>query len=89
MDQLKAIKTQRIEDKKSRALAVEKKNRKSELLDEGRPKRPVSAYLLFAAAKSKNTHMKSSDFKTEWDNLSQDKKLAYEQQTQQLRDAYE
>lgn len=89
VEQLKAIQTERLEDKKNRALATEKKNRKTERLNEGKPKKPLSAYLLFAAVKSKNTHMKSSDMKDEWENLSQEQKLAYKQQAQQLRDAYE
>lgn len=78
-----------MEDKKNRALAIEKKTRKSEELDAGKPKRSIAAFLLFASAKSKNTHIKSSDLKNEWDNLSPDQKLAYKQQAQQLRDAYE
>lgn len=88
-EQLKAIETERLESKKNRAEAIEKKNRKNELLDEGKPKKPSSAYLLFATAKSKNTHKKSSDLKVEWENLSENEKLAYKQQAQKLRDVYE
>lgn len=88
-EQLKAIKNERLESKKNRAEAIEKTNRKKELLEEGKPKRSLSAYLLFAAAKSKNTHMKASDLKNEWENLSQEQKSAYKQQAQQSLDAYE
>lgn len=89
VDQLKAIKAERSKEKKNRTEAIEKKNRKKELLEEGKPKKSLSAYLLFAAAKSKNTHTNTSVLKTEWDNLSEEQKLAYKQQAQQLRDAYE
>lgn len=89
VEQLKAIKAERLEEKKNRVEAIEKKNRKKERLEEGKPKKPLSAYLIFAAAKSKNTHANSSDLKSEWDNLSEEQKLAYKQQAQQLRDAYE
>lgn len=76
-------------EKIHRVKAIEKKDRKSEELDQGKPKKPTSAFLLFASGKSKNTHMKSSDLKNEWENLSPDQKLAYKQEAQQLRDAYE
>lgn len=88
-EQRKAIGFLLQQQREKRALDIEKKNRKTEILDEGKPKRPMSAYLLFAAVKSKNTHMKSSDMKNEWEQLSVDQKSAYKQQAKQLRDAYE
>lgn len=89
VDQIKAIKAERSEEKKNRAEAIERKNRKMEMLEGGKPKKPMSAFLLFASVKSKNTHTNSSNLKSEWENLSEDQKLAYKQQAQQLRDAYE
>lgn len=88
-EQRKAIGLELKQQKEDRALAIEKKNRKNEILNEGKPKQPLSAYLLFAAVKAKNSHMKTSDLKGEWEQLSVDQKSAYKQQAQRLRDAYE
>lgn len=88
-EQKAAIKAQLKAYKENREKKVEEKIRKNEFLDEGKPKPPMSAYLLFAASKSKNTHTKASALKNEWDNLSDDQKLAYKQQAQKLRDDYE
>lgn len=88
-EQKRAIEEERIELKKNQALAIEKRDRKNELLDAGKPKNPQSAYLLFAVPKAKNLHVKVSDLKSEWDRLSEVQKLAYKQQAQHLRDDYE
>lgn len=88
-EQLQAIKAEQLKAKKNQAKAVEMKNRKKELLEEGKPKKPLSAYLLFSTAKSKETNKNASSLKSEWDNLSQDQQLAYKQKAQQLYDAYE
>lgn len=88
-EQRAAIKTGLKQQKENRGEAIEKKNRKCENRDEGKPKLPLSAYFLFAAAQSKDNSSKMSSFKTDWDRLSADRKMAYKQQAQQSRDAYE
>lgn len=87
-EQRKSIAFELKQDKENRAQAIEKKNRKNENLDEGKPKRPLSAFLLFASAKAKASHKKTSDLKNEWDQLGADQKLAIKQKAQQLLDAY-
>lgn len=87
--QKETITAERKEQKLNQVLAIEKKNRKNELLDAGKPKRPLSAYFLFAATKAKGTQMNASHFKSEWEKLNSDQKSAYKQQSQKLQDAYQ
>lgn len=88
-DQKLAIKAERKEQKDNRAQAAEKKTLKSELRSLGKPKKPSSAYLLFAVEKRQNTNMKPAEFANDWDRLNDDQKQAYKQKAQKLRDAYE
>lgn len=86
-EQKKAIKTERKELKESREQAAEKKILKDEKTLLGKPKAPTSAFLLFAIAK--NSSLKASALKDEWNALSEDQKKIYKQQSQTIRDAYE
>lgn len=89
LDQKQAIKAERKEQRESKAQADQKKSLKNENLSLGKPKKPSSAYLLFAVAKCQNSNMKPADCKNDWEVLSDDQKQAYKQKAQQLRDAYE
>lgn len=88
-EQKQAIKSTRSEMRKNHKQSLQKKVKKSEEISLGKPKRPLSAYLLFSASKSKNTNMNGAALKSQWDQLAEDQKLAYKQKAQQLLDGYE
>lgn len=88
-DQKLAIKAERKEKREKQVQAAEKKSHKDEERSLGKPKKPSSAYLLFAVAKAQSTNKKPSDLKDEWDRLSDEQKQVYKQKYLQLYDTYE
>lgn len=75
--------------KEQRKIASEKKLRKNELKSLGKPKRFLSAFMLYALDKIKNSNLKPKDIKDEWANLNDDQKQAYILKAKQLQDKYE
>lgn len=87
-DQKSAIKDERIRLKEldeKRAKKVELKTLQTKL---GKPKQPLSAFLLFHVDESKKSKTTVSSTKTKYDALSEAQKSAYKQKAAALRDEY-
>lgn len=74
---------------KKRALTAEKRALRNDKHAMGKPKRPLSSFILYLSEKMKNTHSKLSSVADDWANMSDDQKQVYELRAKQLRDAYE
>lgn len=88
-EQKLAIIVERKQVREKEANAAEKKNLKDVLRSLGKPKKPISPYLLFAVEKGRNSNLRPRDFKNDWDQLSDGQQQIYKQKYQQLRDTYE
>lgn len=90
-EQKNAIKTERKALDEALEHAAEKRTLRKEKDALGKPKQPVPAFLLFAAAKCKSagSSAKPADFKDEWNRLSEEQKQVYKRKVQEQRDAYE
>ncbi|XP_031627159.1 transcription factor A, mitochondrial-like [Contarinia nasturtii] len=88
-EQEKAIKTERKLLKDKRAHATAKKTLKTELQALGKPKKPMSAYACFVKDKCTDSHLRASDVKNEWEQLSDEQKQVYKNKYIQLRDTHQ
>lgn len=87
-EQKLAIKDERIRLKEideKRAKKVELKNRRTEL---GKPKQPLSAFLLFHVEESKKSKTNVHNTKIKYDALNETQKSIYKQKATALRDEY-
>lgn len=87
-EQKLAIKEERIRLKeldKKRAEKLEMKCRKTKF---GKPKHPLSAFLLFYAEESKKSKTNIRNTKVKYDALNETQKSAYKQKATALRDEY-
>lgn len=87
-EQKLALKDERIrlkELKEERAVKQEKANRLKEL---GKPKRPVTAFLLFYADEATKGKVNVHDIKVKYDALSESQKNAYKQKANAALEQY-
>lgn len=87
-EQKLALKDERIrlkEQSEQRAQNLERKTRLKEL---GKPKRPMSAFLLFYAELASKTKTSPKEVKVKYDSLNESQKNAYKQKAAALAEEY-
>lgn len=87
-DQKLAIQSERSRLKENDAMRAKKvalKNRQKEL---GKPKQPISAFILFHVDESKKSKTNALSSKAKYDALSETQKSVYKQTAAALRDEY-